>query len=359
MMKRYHFKYRQDGMTLTELMVAVAIGLVLSTAIMGLFLQTSSSNNQNNEIGYLQDNGRYALKALSDDLEMSNFWAGMSASDSGSIRFDDNNVAQDGGNPTIIASINFDVNLLCGDAKATTNPGENWNYNFNQPLSYLDTAKIADAQAAFPCITNVPIFIDDTDVLMISRTRGEQLAASQKLGRPYIRGNRSVATLHKYDAGVGTKAPPTGYFDWQYLNHIYYIAKDCAACDEPKLYRQALKEAGILPSTSNPSTDDPEFTTEEIAAGIERFNIEFGIDNNSDGVADFFSAAPSDADILNAVVAKIYLLARSQNEVQGYKNTKVYQLGNVAVDPNPDDGYYRRVFSTTVSMKNTQAVLAM
>ena len=64
----------EHGLTITELMVAMAVGLIVSAAVAGLFLQTSSSNTQNNEIGYIQDNGRYALKVLSDDLEMSNFW---------------------------------------------------------------------------------------------------------------------------------------------------------------------------------------------------------------------------------------------------------------------------------------------
>ena len=356
-MKNYQLISRQNGLTLTELMVAVAIGLIVSAAVTGLFLQTSASNKQNNEIGYLQDNGRYALKVLADDLEMSNFWAGMSASDRSSIGKDNTSVAQNGG-ATISAQIDYDVNGLCDDGVATTT-GDNWNYDLTQPLTYLDTTNEAGAQAALPCIPDNPEVVANTDVLMIKRTRGEELDSNQVNGRPYIRGNRSVATLHKFVEGGVTKAPPTGFFDWQYLNHIYYIGIDdgCLADCEPRLVRRALKEAGISPSTANPTTADPEFTTEEVAEGIERFNIQFGIDTSSDGVADFFSSSPTDAELLNAVVAKVYVLARSKNEVTGYNNSKTYRLGDVAVPVN--DSYYRRVFSTTVSMKNTQAILEM
>lgn len=327
---------------MTELMVALAVGLIVSAAVAGLFIQTSTSNNQNNEIGYIQDNGRYALKLLADDLEMSNFWAGMSAADKGSITVDNVNVAKDGATETIVASIDTAVN---GCSAATAN----WNYNFNQSLVYLDETTKSAAQALFPCITNTPILIDTTDVVMIKRTKGLEQDSNQVDGRPYIRGNRSVATLHKFKTG-STAAPPAGYFDWQYLAHIYYIARDCDTC-EPKLVRQALKEDS---STGN----DPSFTTEELASGIERFNIQFGIDSNSDGVADFFIEAPTNVQMQDAVVAKIYVLARAKNEIHGYSNDKSYQLGERTVDAT-NDGYYRRVFSTTVVMKNTQAVLEM
>ena len=342
MMKFNHSVRKQKGLTITELMVAVAVGLVVSAAVAGLFLQTSSSNKQNNEIGYIQDNGRYALKVISDDLEMSNFWAGMSASDRGSIMVDNVNIAKDGATETVIASIDDTLN---GCSAGTAN----WNYDFNQPLVYLNNTSKAAAQGIFPCITNAPELITGTDVVMIKRTKGLEISANQVDGRPYIRGNRTVATLHKYQNG-STAAPPAGFFDWQYLTHIYYIARDCDTC-EPKLVRQALKE------DSTPA-NDPDFATEELAAGIERFNIQFGIDNNSDGVADFFTSNPTNIQILDAVTAKVFVLARAKNEIRGYKNTKSYQLGDLAVAA-ANDGYYRRVFSTTVVMKNTQAVLEM
>ena len=346
-------KSKQQGMTLTELMVAVAVGLIVSAAVAGLFLQTTASNNQNSEITYIQDNGRYALKLLASDLEMSNFWAGLAASNSGSIDIDDTAVAQDGGAATITATIDPDVNVLCGDGAASV--GDNWNYDFSQPLEILVDTTEANAEAAYPCINNSDNaldFVDNTDVLVVKRTKGFEETTSQTNGRPYVRGNRNVATLHKYVSGT-TDDPPSGYFDWQYINHVYYIAQDdsCTAPCTPKLVRQALKE------DSTPS-NDPSFSTEELAVGIERFHIMFGIDTDADAVVDTFTSTPTAAQLLNAVIAKIYILARGESQVTGYTNNKTYQLGDLAVGA-ANDGFYRRVFTTTVIMKNTEAVIEM
>lgn len=337
-------------MTITELMVAVAVGLIVSAAVAGLFLQTTASNKQNEEITYIQDNGRYALKVLADDLEMSNFWAGLSASNRGSIGTDNAAVAQNGANATIVATIDQTA-TGCGSSA-------NWNYTFTNPLAILVSTTGTNALATFPCINNADEnldFINSTDVLMVKRTKGLEETSSQTNGRPYIRGNRTVATLHKYVSG-STAAPPSGFFDWQYINNIYYIARsydstpgDCPSC-VPKLVRQALKE------DTSPG-NDPSFSTEVIAEGIEQFHIMFGIDTDNDAVVDTFTSTPNAVQLGNAIIAKIYVLARGETPVLGYDNTKTYQLGDRSITVN--DSYYRRVFSTTVVMKNTEAVLQM
>jgi len=349
------YQYKQQGMTLTELMVAVAVGLVVSAAVAGLFLQTTASNKQNEHITYLQDNGRYALKILADDLEMSNFWAGLSASNRNNIAIDDENIAMDGASATIKASLDNDVNTLCDNGAGSV--GANWNYSFSVPMSYITSATQSAALAAYPCIDNDDNsldFVAGSYVLMIKRTKGLEESASQVDGRPYIRGNRSTATLHKY-MSADSDPPPSGFFDWQYLAHIYYIAQDsgCTTC-VPKLVRQSLKEA-------NPASGDPEFATEELAEGIERFHIMFGIDASpasGDGEIEFYTSTPTAAQLANAITAKIYVLARSETQITGYTNDKGYDLGDQPTY-TPNDGYYRRVFSTTVVMKNTEAVLEM
>lgn len=335
--------YKQRGLTITELMVAVAIGLIVSAAVAGIFLQTSASNSQNNEIGFLQDNGRYALKVIADDLEMSNFWAGLSASNRTSIEVDNVDVAVDGATKTLAVADNA-AHGIDQTADGCSPSTDNWNYLFDNPLDYMnDVADTATARAVYPCIPSTPGIVADTDVLMVKRTKGLEQTSDQVNGRPYIRGNRNEATVHKYVTGA-TDAPPSGYFDWEYMVHIYYIS-------ENKLKRQSLKE------DSTPS-NDPSFSEEELADGIERFNVQFGIDDNEDGVADYFTAAPTDDELLKALLAKVYVLARGSKEVAGYTNDKKYQLGDLTVNAT-NDGYYRRVFSTTVLMKNTQAVLEM
>jgi hypothetical protein len=50
------------------------------------------------------------------------------------------------------------------------------------------------------------------------------------------------------------------------------------------------------------------------------------------------------------------VLVRGSSEVNGYSNDKSYQLGDLNVAA-ANDGYYRKVYGTTVLMKNTQSML--
>ncbi|KRE89553.1 hypothetical protein ASG87_04300 [Frateuria sp. Soil773] len=70
-MSRY-FAQRQRGVTLIELMVAMVLGLLVSAGIITVFLSTSSSNRAQTQMARLQEEGRYAVTRLKDDLRMAN-----------------------------------------------------------------------------------------------------------------------------------------------------------------------------------------------------------------------------------------------------------------------------------------------
>ena len=52
-----------------------------------------------------------------------------------------------------------------------------------------------------------------------------------------------------------------------------------------------------------------------------------------------------------AVTARIYVLARSTEPDYSYVNDKTYVLGDATVSGGGDN-FYRRVFSTTVKLRN-------
>jgi len=323
---------KQKGLTLTELMVAIAVGLIVSAAVAGLFLQNKANSEQNNEISYLQDNGRYALKLMSEDIKMVNFWGGYQAASRTSISIDSASI------PNIDAVLALGSN--CGPAGASSD----WDYDLTNFLVY--TTK-ANAKASFNCIDKNSTVLDTgTEVLLVKRTRGEPITVKTALtaGAPYLRTNRAVATFHKATASTGD--PDTDYADWRYHSHIYFI-------EGAKLKRWSLiEDKGAV-------ANDPTYVKEELAEGIENFHIVWGIDNSSpwtDGVADYYTSAPSATDLQQAVNATIYVLVRGSKAITGYTNDKSFQLGDVTIAAK-NDNYYRRVYSTTVLIKNTQTML--
>lgn len=71
-MNEISLRARQSGITLIELMVALVLGVMVSAGIVTLFLTTSSSNRVQNQLAQLQEEGRYAIARLVDDLRMAN-----------------------------------------------------------------------------------------------------------------------------------------------------------------------------------------------------------------------------------------------------------------------------------------------
>ncbi len=62
----------QSGLTLIELMVAMILGLLVSAGIITVFQSTSASGKAINQLATLQEDGRFAMTRLSDDISMAN-----------------------------------------------------------------------------------------------------------------------------------------------------------------------------------------------------------------------------------------------------------------------------------------------
>lgn len=62
--------FRLAGFSLIELMIAMVIGLLLIIGITSLFTTTSSINRMENGLARLQENGRFALDRIAEDIRM-------------------------------------------------------------------------------------------------------------------------------------------------------------------------------------------------------------------------------------------------------------------------------------------------
>ncbi|RPH59097.1 MAG: prepilin-type N-terminal cleavage/methylation domain-containing protein, partial [Burkholderiales bacterium] len=63
----------QRGVTLVELMVSLAVGLLIVLAASSMFLATKRTNRSQNDSALLQETGRYVLGALGRDLRMAGY----------------------------------------------------------------------------------------------------------------------------------------------------------------------------------------------------------------------------------------------------------------------------------------------
>ena len=64
------------GFSLVELMVALLITLILLAGIGQIFLSSKKSFTIQDSLGRMQENGRYAMETLAQDVRRAGFWGG-------------------------------------------------------------------------------------------------------------------------------------------------------------------------------------------------------------------------------------------------------------------------------------------
>jgi type IV pilus assembly protein PilW len=319
---------RQRGLTLIETMISLILGLFLVTSLITVFISGNRTYRQDLQQARMQESARFALKTLAEDLSMMGFFGNYVAPSTG---------------------VSFTLDSDCGPEASV------WALDMSTPIAYSVAKSGTQISESYSCIDDAH-FVDGTDVLSIKRVEGLPISRTTSSpaddGMVFLRSSPSGGgSLVLYDKDE-ILAPMIS--DWRYLARLYYIRNESlkgAADGIPTLYRKELVGSGVTENDGG------------IARGIEYFHLEFGIDSEAidgnpdtrpDGAPNYYLATPDAVQLSAAVTARIHVLARSRESITGYTNTRSYRMGAVELGPF-DDGFYRRVFSTTVHMRNIRS----
>lgn len=334
----------QHGFSLPELMVAMTIGLLVTMAIASLFITTRQDYRQNDSTAKMQENARFALESITNDLRHAGFF----------------------GNIPSPGDINIDTMTLASPTSdcGPTASGKAGLYNFSEShlvLSFGNQMADAGTHAFYgSCLDAADQVKPDSSVLMIKRVAGEptppllnddlttasidETATDDRQNNtPYVYSNGGEAFLYTHPSTV--PLPITNGEHWEYQPRIYYIDTN------QRLHRKRLSNLALVDET--------------LVDGIEAFHIEFGVDTmpdgKYDGVPGYFFTPPVNADpatvttLNEAVSATIYVLARTTEPDPdiSYQDEKSFQLGATGpAIPAANDRFHRRVYSTTIMLKN-------
>ncbi|WP_232431308.1 PilW family protein [Cupriavidus sp. UYPR2.512] len=330
---------RQAGMSLVELMVAIAIGLFLLAGITVLISQQSSARAELDKSARQIESGRYAITLLQDEIEHAGYYGQYGSAMTAPTALP---------NPCATDKDSLDKALglpLQGyDAPATV----------PAPLS----ACLADAD-------HVP----GTDILVTRRLdTGDILAtpANAVPGQAYVQTTPSSKVT-----GIGPDATPAtpGTYTllqkngttpaglWRYVQSIYFVspcskyaagATTCTAAADggkpvPTLKRLDLSAAGGVPV----------FVMTPLVNGIQDLQLDYGIDGlNTGAPAVPFVTAPGLADWPNVMAVQVNLLARNTEPSIGQSDKKTYSMGMAGTAGPFSDGYKRHVYTGTVRVIN-------
>jgi type IV pilus assembly protein PilW len=322
-------------------MLGVTLGFLVSAVVVSLYVNTSKGLAQNERYAWMQENARFVLKTLSDDLTMVDFWGRLMATDV---------IGAAVASP--VGDCGIDVNVFDGNAAILVNNNHvpppvpppvpqftpcallTANIRPNTDLLVLKRVQGSSTSSTFVDVADVDNDGDTTEILIL----GESALTN---GDVYL---RSTTTTGTFIANAAPGNPPgVGESDWRYIPRVYFVRTfyETPGDQIPALCRLVMAGSGLT-------------LTECIAEGIEDFHIQFGIDTDGDTVANLYTAAPTPGELENAVSARLYLLARSIEPDPQFNNDTKYVLGDATV-PAANDGFYRRVFSTTISLRNTVA----
>tara|TARA_R110001592_G_scaffold52511_6_gene160656 strand:+ start:1337 stop:2398 length:1062 start_codon:yes stop_codon:yes gene_type:complete len=347
-------KKPSQGFSLIELMVAMVLGLVLMGGVIQVFLSSKQSYVFNEELGWMQENSRFAIEYMTRDLRMAGYF----------------------GCSTEVPVVN------------TLNPvgGTGWQTDFGNGIGGYDgddTTNLAFTSAEFPQ-PPIPAVTSGTvprsDVVTLSRldnsrsvsvtgqingttlgvgthdfesgeilviTDCDHSAIFQHIG---VNPNRAVHNTGtgfpgNCTRGLGTPVlctgPPAGN-SYTYgtdasvmraVSSAYYV--DVATNGLPALYVRALGNSATTISN-------------ELVQGIENLQVLFGEDITGDGFANRYINADDVTSWTDVVTTKVYLLSRSL--IQSASEPQTFSF--MGTNYTPTDRYLRQEFVSTVQIRN-------
>lgn len=338
----------QQGFSLLEVFVALAIGLVIFAGVLSVFVGMRSTTTETSSSGELQENGRFAISMLTDDISKQDFWGDYTGT------FD-------------VSSINH---ALAAPVNDCLGRGVN-NASFPLAVGYFRTLWGETINSADPmgCFDDAKI---GSDVIQLKRVLTNDLIQRAADGSPILDANGNQVPITNAPAGnyhlvansndgilFRSGTVPTTVDNsrvWQYLHHVYYIREETQGSNTVPVLMQ-----GRLTT---------QMTFSPIIDGIEMIRFMYGYDADTNqtaagyGIVDAFIPAKdvtpamwNNAGGTRIIAIKIFVLARNIIPDNKYTNTNIYQLGDLTFTPPENDHYRRLLFSSTVTLYNARVDL--
>ncbi|MCG3170031.1 MAG: hypothetical protein CALGDGBN_01563 [Pseudomonadales bacterium] len=370
---------RMRGFSLVELMIAMTLGLLIMAALTTLFVDTSRTNREMAKTNSQIENARFAVQILQEDLAHAGYWGGFVP------EFDDLTLS---GAPTDVPAA---IPAPCA-AYAS------WDTAYYRSLIAIPVQFYNAAPGGCTVVANK---LAQTDVIVVRHAdtcaTTDANCTPDVAGRLYFQPSRCVYEIEDGTHYVfGTTgfdlharlcvdgSPVTGPAapKFRYISNIYYIRDYAVTAGDgiPTLVRSSFDTVGGTPAHQ---------AAVPLVEGIQGLRIEIGVDhisdsgnniitagdasdrytaaikwadaderdsptNRGDGVPDSFlhcAGGCSVDQLANVSAARIYILARSNEETPGYNDDKTYKLGALTLGPF-NDGFKRHVFTTTIRFIN-------
>lgn len=364
--------HKQGGLTLVEIMVALAIGSLLIAGVIQIFASNKATYRLQEGMGRLQENARFALDFMTRDIRQAGYI--------GCTRNLDN------------------IQTLLNPPPASFSPGsgiQGWEFSGTAPgatynLNASDTAPVETTgnsagwsgwETDGDALDSTPQTMRGSDILRVWHSGpGSANVTAISTGSPLTITVGNGGAVNPGDivllsdcvtadwlqicgtngnnltignggsCGLGNQpgiAPASLAANAELTSLVagtYFIGKRSGNNrNPPSLYYAGLN------STSN---DGSTGRAEELVEGVESMQILYGEDINDNGLADGFRTADAVNDWSKVTAVKISLLMRTVNEVDTQEHGGDYEVNGTTLNLTTPDRRPRKVFSTTILLRN-------
>lgn len=345
------------GFTLVELMVAATLGLIILAGAISMFVSNKRIYTEQEEMSRLQENARFAMTMIIQDLRMAGYSGCSGAPDQVNNNINGNT------DPTDL----FFYEPLEGSEAATNWEPSNSSEQVAAMLANTDGVTVRYFEPTDVHVMN-PALTPASNQIHISAEsglqQGDAVAISDCGSLDAVVITAAPATS---GCGAGTQStgptdackttithnagtPPAGaepgnanatlskaYNEeaeiLRYVTHRYYVGND--ANGAPMLFRQSGFNQ-----------------VDAMVEGVENLQVMYGEDTSgNDAIADTYVAANAVSNWDDVVSVRVSILVRSIEEYGVDTDTKTYSLLGTDVGPI-NDRRRRRVFTATVDVRN-------
>ena len=319
------FARGQSGMTLVELLVALAMGSFLMIGAVQVYNQSRQAFVINESIARVQETAQFAMDTIEADLRMASNWGLHSRA-----------LAVEG------RSLIADPNPLGLPAPAGC--GADWVLDLARPLEgdnnayALPCAAVGGAQA-------------NSDV--ITTRRATVAATVPQAGRLQIQSTRIQGELFA-DGAIPADFDPAESETHDLLVNSYYVAATSNLIPGvPTLRRKTL-----LGGAGGPVIAD-----QEVAPGVENIQLQLGVDVDEDNTVDRYINPgdaildPADAAFIpgaRVITARLWMVVRGVSPETGIQDNVNYQPGDVNLGQY-NDQFRRMMVSKTILLRNARS----
>lgn len=369
--------FKQIGLTLVELMIAMTISSILMIGISNIYSSSKQAYKINDEYSELQENARLAFRFLTQDIRMAGY-IGCAVTNGTNV---DTTLNSTGDADKDEFLNGFGVGLEGFDATGTG------------PGTSIDLASLTSGFNR-TVLSNISGNHDGSDVLIVRHVDGAgiKLKGTKNAANFTIQGAPTVTAGCHIASGIcegdvlmvsdctkgrifqvgnitntggivklvhsGSGSPGNAKTSW---GGSSVEKSEWFSAADSEILKLGAYAYFIATGTSGLPTlmrlNNLETTAQELVEGVENMQVLYGFDTDDDGIPNQYDVAALTSNT-NIVSARISLLMSTPGEIpRRNDDTKVYKMlsednaTNVRVTPIPDRRI-RKVFTTTIKLRN-------